>query len=103
MGGPEVMQAQLDRLIDFAEQPNTAIQVVPFSMGEHRPFSLPITILTMPDRSLMSDAESAQQGYLERESGSVVQHLTAYHQMQASAPSQAASVDMFKQLRKGFQ
>ncbi|MFI7286683.1 Scr1 family TA system antitoxin-like transcriptional regulator [Streptomyces anulatus] len=101
VGGPEVLKAQMDRLIEFAEQPNTVLQVVPFTMGEHRPFSLPITILTMPDRSLMSYAESAQQGYLERESGSVVPHLTAYHQMQAVAPSQAASVDMFRQLRKG--
>ncbi|WP_274032158.1 helix-turn-helix domain-containing protein [Streptomyces sp. MMBL 11-1] len=103
VGGPEVMKAQMDRLIEFAEQPNTVIQVVPFTMGEDRPFSLPLYILTMPDRSLMSYAESAQQGYLERESGSVVQHLTAYHQMQALAPSQAASVDMFRQLRKGIQ
>ncbi|MEV7048923.1 helix-turn-helix domain-containing protein [Streptomyces anulatus] len=103
VGGPQVMKAQIDRLIEFAEQPNTVLQVVPFTMGEHRPFSLPIYILTMPDRSLMSYAESAQQGYLERESGSVVPHLTAYHQMQAVAPSQAASVDMFRQLRKGIQ
>ncbi|MFF8551222.1 helix-turn-helix domain-containing protein [Streptomyces sp. NPDC015501] len=101
VGSPAVMKAQMDRLIEFAEQPNTVIQVVPFTMGEDRPFSLPIYILTMPDRSLMSYAESAQQGYLERESGSVVTHLTAYHQMQAEAPSQAASVDMFRQLRKG--
>lgn len=103
VGGSAVMRAQMDRLIEFAEQPNTVIQVATFAMGELRPFNLPITILTMPDRSLMSYAESAQQGYLERESGSVVTHLTAYHQMQAVAPSQAASVDMFRQLRKGFQ
>ncbi|KOG80449.1 helix-turn-helix transcriptional regulator [Streptomyces griseus] len=102
VGSPEVMRAQMDRLIEFAEQPHTVIQVAPFDMGENRPFDLPIYILTMPDRSLMSYAESAQQGYLERESSSVVPHLTAYHQMQAAAPSQAASVDMFWQLRKGF-
>ncbi|MFG3406243.1 Scr1 family TA system antitoxin-like transcriptional regulator [Streptomyces sp. NPDC048142] len=101
VGGPEVMKAQMDRLIEFAEQPNTVIQVATFDMGELRPFNLPVTILTMPDRSLMSYAESAQQGYLERESGSVLPHLTAYHQMQAVAPSQAASADMFRQLRKG--
>ncbi|MEI7030648.1 helix-turn-helix transcriptional regulator [Streptomyces pratensis] len=101
VGGPAVMKAQMERLIEFAELPNTVLQVVPFTMGEHRPFSLPLYILTMPDRSLMAYAESAQQGYLERESGSVLPLLTAYHQMQAVAPSQAASVDMFRQLRKG--
>ncbi|ALM39765.1 putative DNA-binding protein [Streptomyces sp. FR-008] len=55
----------------------------------------------MPDRSLMSYAESAQQGHLERESTSVLPLLTAYHQLQAEAPSQAASVAMINQLRKG--
>lgn len=34
MGEPEVMQAQFERLLAFAEQPNTVLQVAPFSMGE---------------------------------------------------------------------
>ncbi|WP_326697252.1 helix-turn-helix domain-containing protein [Streptomyces sp. NBC_01754] len=101
IGGPEVMDAQLEHLERFAELPNTVFQVVPFEMGERRPFNLPITVLTMSDRSLMSYAESAQQGHLERESTSVVPLLTAYHQLQAEAPSQASSVVKIRQLRKG--
>ncbi|WP_405802452.1 helix-turn-helix domain-containing protein [Streptomyces halstedii] len=101
IGGPGVMGAQLERLEEFAGLPNTVFQVVPFEMGERRPFNLPLYILTMSDRSLMSYAESAQQGHLERESTSVVPLLTAYHQLQAEAPSQASSVAMIRQLRKG--
>ncbi|WP_327336321.1 helix-turn-helix transcriptional regulator [Streptomyces sp. NBC_01324] len=101
MGDPAIMDAQLEHLLRFAERPNTVLQVAPFSMGARRPFSLPITVLTMPDRSLMSYAESAQRGHLERETGLVLPMLTAYHQLQAEAPSQAASVDMIEQLRKG--
>lgn len=101
MGGTAVMDAQLTRLIEFAELPNTVFHVAPFDMGERRPFNLPITVLTLPDRSLMSYAESAQRGHLERESTSVLPILTAYHQLQADAPSQAASVAMIDQLRKG--
>ncbi|HBF82367.1 MAG TPA: transcriptional regulator [Streptomyces sp.] len=101
IGGHGVMDAQLERLEEFAEQANTVFQVVPFEMGERRPFNLPITVLTMADRSLMSYAESAQQGHLERESTSVVPLLTAYHQLQAEAPSQASSVATIRQLRKG--
>ncbi|CAL9407773.1 helix-turn-helix domain-containing protein [Streptomyces sp. enrichment culture] len=101
MGEPAVMEEQLDRLIDFAEQPNTVLQVAPFDMGARRPINLPLYILTMPDRSLMSYAESAQRGFLERESTSVLALLTAYHQLQAEAPSQAAAVAMINQLRKG--
>ncbi|MFE7120512.1 Scr1 family TA system antitoxin-like transcriptional regulator [Streptomyces sp. NPDC057654] len=101
MGEPHVMDAQLARLVEFAELPNTMLQVAPFEMGERRPFDLPITVLTMADRSLMSYAESAQQGHFERESTCVVPLLTAYHQLQAEAPSQAASVTMINQVRKG--
>ncbi|MCF3145166.1 helix-turn-helix domain-containing protein [Streptomyces platensis] len=102
IGGPGVMDAQLARLIEFAELPNTVLQVAPFEMGERRPFNLPITVLTLSDRSLMSYAESAQRGHLERESTSVLPILTAYHQLQADAHSQAASVAMIHQLRKGI-
>ncbi|UNO39291.1 helix-turn-helix transcriptional regulator [Streptomyces sp. MST-110588] len=101
VGEPGVMAAQLERLTDFATLPTTILQVAPFTMGTDRPFSLPITILTMANRLLVSYAESAQAGHLERESTSVVPLLTAYHQLQAGALSQSASVAMIEQLRKG--
>ncbi|MFG2642987.1 Scr1 family TA system antitoxin-like transcriptional regulator [Streptomyces sp. NPDC048370] len=103
IGEPAVMNAQFERLIEFAELPNTVLQVAPFAMGARRPFTLPITVLTMADRSLMSYAESAQRGHLERETGSVLPMLTAYHQLQAEAPSQADSVAMINEVRKGTQ
>ncbi|KPI20261.1 hypothetical protein OK074_7603 [Actinobacteria bacterium OK074] len=77
------------RLIEFAELPNTVLQIVPFSVGERRPFDLPLNILTMLDRSLMAYAESALRGHLERESSFVVPLLASYHQLQAEALSQA--------------
>ncbi|MBW1600249.1 helix-turn-helix transcriptional regulator [Streptomyces sp. JJ38] len=101
MGAPSTMGAQFARLLEFAEQPNTVLQVAPFSMGARRPFSLPVTVLTMPDRSLVSYAESAHRGHLEREGTFVLPLMAAYHQLQGEALSQAASVDMIEQLRKG--
>ncbi|WP_371617389.1 Scr1 family TA system antitoxin-like transcriptional regulator [Streptomyces sp. NBC_00454] len=101
LGGPDVMRDQFTRLLEFAELPNTVLQIAPFDMGERRPFNLPVTVLTLPDRSIMSYAESAQRGHLERENNSVVPMLTAYHQLQAEACTQAASVAMIDQLRKG--
>ncbi len=86
------MEAQFAHLIDFAKLPNTILHVAPFTMGADRPFDLPITVITLMDRSLMSYAESAQRGHLERECTSVVPLLTAYHQLQAAALSQSASV-----------
>ncbi|MCX4676617.1 helix-turn-helix transcriptional regulator [Streptomyces sp. NBC_01433] len=101
VGGLGVTDAQLARLVEFAELSNTVLQVAPFDMGERRPFNLPLYILTLSDRQLMSYAESTQRGHLERESTSVLPLLTAYHQLQAEALSQAASVAMIEQLRKG--
>lgn len=101
IGDPAAMDEQLARLVEFAELPNTVLQIAPFTMGVRRPFDLPIYVLTLPDRSLMSYAESTQQGHLERESTFVLPLLTAYHQLQAEALSQAASVAMIEQLRKG--
>ncbi|GAA2599155.1 helix-turn-helix transcriptional regulator [Streptomyces axinellae] len=103
MGEPAIMKAQLDRIMEFAEQPNTVLQVAPFAMGARRPFNLPITVLTMADRSLMSYAESAQRGHLERDNRFVLPILTAYHQLQAEAPSQAESMAIIDQLRKDIQ
>lgn len=101
MGDRAVMDAQFSRLLDFAELPNTVLQVAPFSMGARRPFSLPVTVLTTPERLLMSYAESTHKGYVERESAVVVPLLTAYHQLQAEALSQAESVAVIQKLRKG--
>ncbi|RPK93257.1 MULTISPECIES: helix-turn-helix transcriptional regulator [Streptomyces] len=101
VGDPATMDVQLKRLVEFASLPNTVLQVAPFDMGDRRPLSLPLYILTMQNRSLVSYAESAQRGRLERDSTSVVPLLTAYHQLQAEALSQAASVVMIEQLRKG--
>lgn len=101
VGETATMDGQWKRLVDFAALPNTVLQVAPFDMGDRRPLSLPLYVLTMQNRSLISYAESAQRGQLERDSASVVPLLTAYHQLQAEALSQAASVVMIEQLRRG--
>ncbi|MFI5701995.1 helix-turn-helix transcriptional regulator [Streptomyces sp. SID1034] len=103
VGGRKVMEAQFDRLVAFAELPTTVLQVAPYELGERRAFDLPIHLLTMPDRSALAYAESAQQGRLERDFRFVQPMLTAYHQLQAEAASQAESVTMIEKLRKGTQ
>ncbi|GAB7032995.1 helix-turn-helix transcriptional regulator [Streptomyces sp. NPDC021749] len=101
VGGPEVMSAQLDRLVEFAELPNTVLQIAPYDIGERRPFNLPMNLLTMSDLSVIAYAESQMRGHLERDTAAVLPLLTAYHQLQAEALSQAASVAMIHEVRKG--
>ncbi|MCX4663748.1 helix-turn-helix domain-containing protein [Streptomyces uncialis] len=100
VGGPGVMAAQLDQLAEIAVLPTTVIQVAPYALGERRAFDLPVTLLTLPDRSHIAYTESAQQGRLERDARFVQPILTAYHLLQAEAAPLAASVDMIKEVRK---
>ncbi|MCF3145590.1 helix-turn-helix domain-containing protein [Streptomyces platensis] len=101
VGGQEVMGAQLARLAEFAELPNTVLQIAPYDIGERRTFDLPMNLLTLSDLSVIAYAESQMRGHLERETTSVLPLLTAYHQLQAEALSQAASMAMINEARKG--
>ncbi|MCX2179895.1 helix-turn-helix transcriptional regulator [Streptomyces sp. SKN60] len=102
VGGPDAMRAQLERLVEFAELPNSVFQVAPYEMGERRPFDLPVNLLTLADRSMIAYAETHAQGHVERERTAVVSLLTTYHQLQAECLSQADSVAMVEQVRKGM-
>lgn len=102
VGGPEVMDAQLERLVEFAGQPNALLQIAPFDIGERRPFDLPVNLLTLSDRSVVFYAESQAQGHLDREPASVLPQLMTYHQLQAEALSHAETVAVIQQARKGM-
>ncbi|GLF94071.1 helix-turn-helix domain-containing protein [Streptomyces yaizuensis] len=101
VGGREVMDAQLARLVEFAALPNTVLHIAPYDIGERRTFNRPVNLLTLPDCSLVSYVESQTQGHMERETTAVRPLLTAYHQLQAVSLAQAASVDMINEVRKG--
>ncbi|MGW1840720.1 helix-turn-helix domain-containing protein [Streptomyces sp. NPDC002067] len=101
IGGAEVMTEQFQALVEFAALPNTMLQIAPYAIGELRSFNLPINLLTMADRSMIAYAESQAQGHLDRETTFVLSALSAYHQLQAESLSQAESVAMIEQLRKG--
>jgi transcriptional regulator with XRE-family HTH domain len=51
IGGPQVMKAQLQHLIEMCDHPNVTLQILPFSAGAHRAMGGPFTILryTEPD------------------------------------------------------
>ncbi|MEU3075914.1 helix-turn-helix domain-containing protein [Streptomyces laurentii] len=102
VGGPGAMGAQLDRLLEFAEQPGTVLQIAPYEIGERRALNLPLNLLTLPDLTVVAYAESQIRGHLERESTSVLALLSDYHHLQAEALTQAASVAMINEARKGY-
>ncbi|WP_345696209.1 helix-turn-helix transcriptional regulator [Kitasatospora terrestris] len=52
VGGPEVMRAQVQHLLDMAEQPNVVVQVMPFRFGAHAGESGAFSILRFPEQDL---------------------------------------------------
>ncbi|MFG3041336.1 helix-turn-helix domain-containing protein [Streptomyces sp. NPDC048330] len=102
IGGSEVMAAQLDRIAEFAASPNSVIQMAPFAMGERRPVDLPVNLVTLSDRTVLCYAESQARGHLERDGGAVSSMLTGYHQLAADSLSQADSLAMIDEARKGM-
>ncbi|GAA3793855.1 helix-turn-helix transcriptional regulator [Sphaerisporangium flaviroseum] len=52
LGGPKVMRAQVDRLLELTESPTITLQVVPFGQGGHAAAGGPFTILRFTEREL---------------------------------------------------
>ncbi|WP_406123555.1 helix-turn-helix domain-containing protein [Streptomyces canus] len=53
VGGPQVMAAQLQHLLDMSEQPNVTIQVLPFSRGAHASMFGPYVVLGFPEEGAL--------------------------------------------------
>lgn len=64
-GGPKVMRAQLEHLLDVVERPNVTLQVAPFSVGANAVAGSPITILRF------AEPELPDKVYLEQLTGAV--------------------------------
>ncbi|SRR6266511_3895939 len=52
VGGPKVMRAQLERLIETAELPSVTLQILPFSAGAHAAMASAFTVLRFADTAL---------------------------------------------------
>jgi hypothetical protein len=50
VGGPEVMRAQLEYLLELARLPNVSLQVVPFTGGAHPAMGRPFIVLVFGER-----------------------------------------------------
>ena len=49
VGGPQVMAAQLTKILDVSALPNVMVQILPFELGAHPALESNFTILQLPD------------------------------------------------------
>ncbi|WP_420897009.1 Scr1 family TA system antitoxin-like transcriptional regulator [Kitasatospora aureofaciens] len=79
------------------------VQVSPFSLGEDRPLAHPITLLSMPNRTIVGYGETQRRGFLERDVDILAEWAGEYDQLQVEALSRAASREFIRQVRRGFE
>ncbi|MCQ8188501.1 helix-turn-helix domain-containing protein [Streptomyces rugosispiralis] len=102
IGGPPVMRAQIDHLIEAVQRPNITLQVVPFSAGPHPgmggPFQLfRFQIPELPDIVYAEGLTGA--GYLDQRSD-VVAYLEALDRMGTQATPARRTENFLRGIRK---
>ncbi|GAA1223094.1 helix-turn-helix transcriptional regulator [Kitasatospora nipponensis] len=100
IGGSEVTAAQLDHLVAMAAQPHVILQITPFSLHEPIPFGAFVTLLTFPDRSVAGYTESADRGFVIRETTTVADWERAYDRLQADALPRTESLALIRKARE---
>ncbi|MFF4918948.1 DUF5753 domain-containing protein [Kitasatospora sp. NPDC001261] len=103
IGGPDVMSRQLQHLEDLAARPHIILQVAPFTLGESRPFSHSVTLLTLPTRTMVGYTETLGRGLLERDSEVVARWAAQYDRLQVDALTRPESVTMIREARKDYE
>jgi transcriptional regulator with XRE-family HTH domain len=101
-GGPKVMRAQLEHLLQLTDLPNVTLQIVPFHAGPHAAAGGPFTILRFPDPDLpdvvyLEQLNSAL--YLDQPDD-VIDYVTVMDNLCVQAETGAASKDMLRTLLK---
>lgn len=101
IGGVEVWQAQLERLLKEAQQPRTVIQVIPEQTASHPGLQGPFTLLHLADTPEVLFVDGFAQGRLGLDPAEISEADRAYDLLKAMALSPAASGDLITGYLKG--
>ncbi len=99
-GGPKVMRAQLEHLLQVTERPNVTLQIAPFDAGPHAAAGGPFSILRFPEPDLPDVVYLEQLNsaiYLDHPDD-VINYLTIMDQLCVQAETDTASRNMIRAL-----
>ncbi|MFF3611164.1 helix-turn-helix transcriptional regulator [Streptomyces sp. NPDC002580] len=102
IGGPEVMRAQIDKLLQATKLPNVTLQVIPFASGPHPGTYGPFVLFrfAMPELPDMVYSEYLTGAvYLDARS-EVATHLEVMDRMAAQAATAHRTKEILRDLRK---
>lgn len=105
VGGPKVMQEQLETLVAWSRHPSVTIQVVPFSRGSYWAYGASYTVVYIADREMppMVAVEGVHTtSYMERPQ-EVKAHTVAFDQQRAVGLAPDDSLDLIERLAARYQ
>jgi transcriptional regulator with XRE-family HTH domain len=93
---PDVWAEQLERLINATQQPNIALQVVPFGAGLHNLLGSALQLLWLPSGRTVAYIESSWSGQLVDETDDVDRLRLSYDLLRDSALSTSESLALLR-------
>ncbi|MEU0190365.1 helix-turn-helix transcriptional regulator [Streptomyces afghaniensis] len=102
VGGPEVMRAQIDRLLEATKLPNVTLQVAPFASGPHPGTYGPFVLFrfAMPELPDMVYSEYLTGAVYLDARAEVATHLEVMDRMAAQAATAQRTKEILRDLRK---
>jgi transcriptional regulator with XRE-family HTH domain len=102
VGGPEVMRAQIDKLLDATKLPNVTLQVVPFATGPHPGTYGPFVLFrfALPELPDMVYSEYLTGAVYLDARAEVATHLEVMDRMAAQAATAHRTKEILRDLRK---
>lgn len=96
-GGPEVMKAQLNHLLELSVRPNVTLQVLPFSAGAHPGHNGSFMTLTTNELSVVV-VENLTSGWYLEQADDIRRHNVVFDHLRAVALSPADSRSLIERL-----
>jgi transcriptional regulator with XRE-family HTH domain len=99
VGSPEIMRAQLDRLIEAADSPDIIIQVLPYSASDHPGTDGPILVFDFPSAPSSGYTECNGGGMIVEQPDQVAELVTSMSLIRAAALSPRESRNCIGKIR----
>lgn len=105
IGGPAVMAAQLQKLIEVNNPPRLTIQIVPFGQGWHAGLDGPFSLNTYPDPM---DLDIVNLDYLDgalylEENPTIERYQLAFDELRTAALASRQSMDLVSHVARDFE
>lgn len=96
VGGPEIMQAQRDHLVEMAQRPNITIQIIPNKTGPTSAYGRAFTILVSQNNSSVVYLEDPNSAHYVRDRDDVNRYVLIFDHLRASALDDTQTIRLLK-------